>query len=94
MSFLGRLFKGSPPPPPPANTVVVSDSLADRLGADGADLELAVNEALRAYFKLLDEPKAELPGMPFWLQREAAGSEIEDELRDRVTQRRAVEEAG
>ena len=93
MSFLGRLFKGAPPPSPPANTVVISDALAVRLVQGGSDLELATNEALRSYFKLLDEPKVELAGMPFWLEREEASSEIEDELRDRVTQRRA-EEAG
>jgi hypothetical protein len=93
MSFLGRLFRGAPPPPaPPVNTVVISDDLATRLTQNGDELEAATNEAVRAYFKLLDEPKTDLSGMPFWLERERNPSEIEDELRDRVTQRRAVEE--
>jgi hypothetical protein len=93
MSFLGRLFRGAPPPPPPpANRVVISDDLAARLTQTGIDLEAATNEAVRAYFKVLDEPKTDLSGMPFWLEREKANSEMEDELRDRVTQRRAVAE--
>ena len=92
MSLFGRLFGGSTPTPPPPNTVVISDALADRLTKDGINLELAVNETLRAHFKILDEPKSELTGMPFWLRRDDANSEIEDELRDRVTQRRAGED--
>jgi len=72
--------------------VVISDDLATRLTQAGDDLEAAANEAVRAYFKVLDEPKTDLSGMPFWLEREGATSEMEDELRDRVTQRRAVAE--
>jgi hypothetical protein len=93
MSFLGRLFRGAPPPPPPPdNTVVISDDLAARLTQTGIDLETATNEAVRAYFKVLDEPKTDLSGLPFWLEREKATSEIEDALRDRVSQRRSVPE--
>ena len=58
-------------------------------------LEVAVDAALRAYLEA--QAKAAAAGeperVPFWLQRERGGeANIEDELRDRVIQRRAAED--
>jgi hypothetical protein len=94
MSFFGRLF-GAKPPPSPANSVVIAEDLATTLTADGATLEVAVNDSLRAYVEA--QAKAAAAGeperIPFWLRRETdQGGQLEDELRDRVIQRRAAED--
>jgi hypothetical protein len=93
MSFFGRLF-GAKPPPPPANSVVIAEDLVATLTTDGATLEVAVNDSLRAYIEA--QAKAAAAGeperIPFWLRRESESGQLEDELRDRVIQRRAAED--
>jgi hypothetical protein len=94
MSWLGRLF-GSKPPTAPLNSVVVAGDLVAPLTAAGADLSTAVNMALRAYLDAQAKALAagEPERIPFWLRRDAHHSgDLEDELRDRVIQRRAAEE--
>ena len=94
MSWLGRLF-GSKPPPAPLNSVVVASDLVQPLIAGGADLPTAVDAALRAYLDAQAKALAagEPERIPFWLRRDAIPSgDLEDELRDRVIQRRAAEE--
>jgi hypothetical protein len=94
MSFLGRLFGGKAPEPVP-NTVVIEADLAASLTAEGAPLDAAVDGALRAYLdaRAKAAQAADLEGIPFWLRRDAERSgELEDELRDRIIQRRATEE--
>ena len=97
MSLLGRLF-GSRPAPPPApavevaaapNTVVIPADLAERLTAGGAALGEAVEATLRTALANVERPGEALP---FWLVRDQQRSgEMEQELRDRVAQRRAGE---
>jgi hypothetical protein len=94
MSFFGRLF-GAKPPPAPANSVVIAEDLVATLTTDGATLEVAVNDSLRAFIEA--QAKAAAAGeperIPFWLRRESdQGGQLEDELRDRVIQRRAAED--
>ncbi len=96
MSWLSRIFGGAgalADPPLPRNAVVIPDDIAAALIAGFGDLGSAVETALRAH--LAAEAKlaaARGDGIPFWLQRDAAQvSDIEDELRDRVTQRRTGE---
>src|ERR1700680_586524 len=94
MSWLGRLF-GSKPPPAPTNSVVVASDLVPPLVASGADLTTAVDSALRAYLDAQAKALAagEPERIPFWLRRDAERpGDLEDELRDRVIQRRAAEE--
>ncbi|HEY6781981.1 MAG TPA: hypothetical protein VI296_01990 [Candidatus Dormibacteraeota bacterium] len=94
MSWLGRLF-GSKPPSAPPNSVVVAIDLVQPLLAGGADLPTAVDAALRAYLDARAKALAagEPERIPFWLRRDAIPSgDLEDELRDRVIQRRAAEE--
>jgi len=94
MSFLSRLFGGKAPEPVP-NSVVIDATLAASLTADGSALDLAVDGALRAYLDAQAKAAqaSDLEGMPFWLRRDAERTgEIEDELRDRIIQRRASEE--
>jgi hypothetical protein len=94
MSWLGRLF-GSKPPLAPANTVVIAGDLVTPLVATGADLSTAVDTALRAYLDAQAKALAagEPERIPFWLRRDAEHpGDLEDELRDRVIQRRAAEE--
>lgn len=94
MSWLGRLF-GSKPPATPVNSVTIAADLVPPLTATGTELPAAVDAALRAYLDA--QAKADAAGeperVPFWLRRdvERAG-DLEDELRDRVIQRRAAEE--
>jgi len=94
MSWLGRLF-GSKPPPAPSNSVVIAADLVPPLLDAGADLSTAVDLALRAYLDAQAKALAagEPERIPFWLRRDAERpSDLEDELRDRVIQRRAAEE--
>ena len=94
MSFLGRLFGGKAAEPP-ANSVLIDVDLAASLTADGVALDLAVDSALRAYLdaRMKAVQTADLEGIPFWLRRDSERSgELEDELRDRMIQRRAGEE--
>ena len=97
MSWLGRLFGSKPPPapPPPSNSVVIAGDLVAPLVAGGAELSVAVDSALRTF--LVAQAKALAAGeperIPFWLRRDAENpGDLEDELRDRVIQRRAAEE--
>jgi hypothetical protein len=94
MSWLGRLF-GAKPPSAPVNSVVVASDLVAPLTAAGADLSSAVDAALRTYLDAQAKALAagEPERIPFWLRRdvERAG-DLEDELRDRVIQRRAAED--
>jgi hypothetical protein len=94
MSWLGRLF-GSKPPAAPLNSVVVASDLVQPLTAGGADLSASVDVALRAFLDAQAKALAagEPERIPFWLRRDAIPSgDLEDELRDRVIQRRAAED--
>ena len=94
MSFWGRLFGARPTPPAPHN-VVIADDVAEPLTADGTALAVAVDSALRSYLDARAKAAAagEPERVPFWLRRESAGEgQLEDELRDRVIQRRAAED--
>ena len=92
MSWLGRLFT-STPPPPPANTVVIPDDIVVRLEGGEAPLQTTVEEALRSLLEIRRRAaEHEAEGLPFWLRREAGQKgEIDESLRDRVTQRHAAE---
>jgi hypothetical protein len=99
MSWLGRLLGSSPPPHP--NSVVVADDLVAVLTALGAPLGQAVDAALRSNLdaaKQAAEAQARGETIPFWLGRkedgpaEGGSAEMEDTLRDRISQRRASEE--
>jgi hypothetical protein len=96
MSWIGRLLGSTPPPPPPPNSVVIAEDLAETLTAGGAGLEDAVNSAIRAHLEAqrkAAEAQARGEKIPFWLRRdEESGEGMEDELRDRVIQRRASED--
>lgn len=91
MSWLGRLF-GSAPPPPAPNSVTIPEDIVGELGGD-LPLQVTVEEALRMLIEVRKRAaEHELEGVPFWLKREAGQSpEIDESLRDRVTQRRAAE---
>ena len=97
MSWVGRLFgsKPAPAPEPPANSVVINEELARSLTEGGVALDLAVDTALRAFLDA--QAKAALAGeperIPFWLRRdvEVTGG-IDDQLRDRINQRRSTED--
>ena len=91
MSWLGRLFS-SAPPPAPANAVVIPDDVASQLGGD-APLQEAVVDALRSYVEIRRRAaEHDAEGLPFWLRREAGQvGEIDESLRDRVSQRRQGE---
>jgi hypothetical protein len=94
ISGLGRLFWWQPSPAPP-NTVVIAGDLVSPLIEAGADLSTAVDTALRAYLDAQAKALAagEPERIPFWLRRDAERpGDLEDELRDRVIQRRAAEE--
>jgi hypothetical protein len=92
MSWLGRIFK-SAPPPPPANTVIIPDDIVGQLGGGEAPLQTTVEEALRSLLEIRRRAaEHDAEGLPFWLRREAGQKgEIDESLRDRVTQRRAAE---
>lgn len=94
MSWLGRLFGSQPPPP--AGTVVIADDLATTLTASGTPLAAAVDAALRLHLQAqAHAAEAEKRGerIPFWLRRDiGASAEMEDQLRDRIAQRRAGED--
>lgn len=93
MSFLGRIFGGSPQPAPTA--VVIDPDVAATLTADGTVLSSAVDAALRAYLdaQARAAEAATVERMPFWLQRDSdRNAELEDQLRDRVIQRRDAED--
>lgn len=92
MSWLGRLLK-SGPAPPPANTVVIADDIVGQLDGGDAPLEKTVDEALRSLLEIRRRAaEHDAEGLPFWLRREAGQKgEIDESLRDRVTQRRASE---
>jgi hypothetical protein len=97
MSWLGRLFGRAPAPPPVrAYTVVVPEDIAETLTADGTALDDAVIASLRDYFDLRERARRAAEAgerIPFWLQRETGQvGGIEDELLDRMAQRRAGEE--
>jgi hypothetical protein len=76
--------------------VVIADDLVQVLTASGALLAVAVDSALRSHLEAARhaaEAQARGEKMPFWLRRDIGGSvEIEDLLRDRISQRRASEE--
>lgn len=76
--------------------MVIADDLAESLTAGGAALPEAVDSALRAHLEAQRRAaEAEKRGerIPFWLRRDDESSqEMEDELRDRVIQRRAAED--
>ena len=97
MSWLARVFGRAPAasPEPAANTVVVAADVAERLTAGGAALSGAVDAALREY--LAAQERAEAQGAAsgekfFWLTRdEERSGDLEEQLRDRIAQRRAGE---
>jgi hypothetical protein len=92
MSWLGRLFKPASPPPP-ANTVVIPDDIVAQLKGGDEPLQTTVDEALRSLIEIRRRAaEHDAEGLPFWLRREAGQKgEIDESLRDRVTQRRAAE---
>jgi hypothetical protein len=92
MSWLGRIFKSAPPPPPP-NAVIIPDDIVEQLGGGEAPLQTTVEEALRSLLEIRRRAaEHDAEGLPFWLRREAGQKgEIDESLRDRVTQRRASE---
>lgn len=95
MSWLGRLFSSTPPPPPP-NAVTIPADIVAQLGGGDAPLQATVEEALRSYLEIRRRAaEHDAEGLPFWLRREAGEKgEIDQSLRDRVTQRRAAETEG
>jgi hypothetical protein len=92
MSWLGRLFSSAPPAPPP-NTVVIPEDLVTQLEGGDAPLQATVEEALRDLVEIRRRAaEHDAEGLPFWLRRESGQKgEIDESLRDRVTQRRAAE---
>jgi hypothetical protein len=94
MSWRGRLFGSSPPLHP--NSVVIADDVVAALTASGVPLGEAVDATLRSHLEAArraGEAQARGEKIPFWLGREeGASGEIEDTLRDRISQRRASEE--
>ena len=92
MSWLGRLFASAPPPPPP-NTVTIPDDIVGQLDGGDAPLQATVEDALRSLLEIRRRAaEHDAEGLPFWLRREAGQKgEIDESLRDRVTQRRAAE---
>ena len=75
--------------------MVVATDLVQPLTAGGADLVVAVDAALRAFLDAQAKALAagEPERIPFWLRRDVEHpGDLEDELRDRVIQRRAAEE--
>ena len=96
MSWLARLLGRSQPPAalePPATSVVVPQDIADRLGASGLPLGEAVEAALREHLTMLEQAHSRgEAAKPFWLQREDEGGvDVEEQLRDRIAQRRSGE---
>jgi hypothetical protein len=93
MSWLGRLFKSAPPPP---NAVVIPDDIVGQLEGGDAPLQSTVEDALRSLIEIRRRAaEHDAEGLPFWLRREAGQKgEIDESLRDRVTQRRAAEHEG
>ncbi len=92
MSWLGRLFNSTPPPPPP-HTVVIPDDIVGQLVGGDEPLQASVEEALRSFIEIRRRTaEHDAEGLPFWLRREAGQKgEIDESLRDRVTQRHAAE---
>lgn len=92
MSWLGRLFAPAPPPPPP-NSVVIADDIVSQLDAGDVPLQAAVDDALRSLFEIRRRAaEHDAEGLPFWLRRESGQKgEIDESLRDRVSQRRAAD---
>ncbi|HEY8675671.1 MAG TPA: hypothetical protein VIO13_06850 [Candidatus Dormibacteraeota bacterium] len=95
MSWLGRLFNPAPPPPPP-NTVVIAEDIVGQLDGGDVALQTTVEEALRSLIEIRRRAaEHDAEGLPFWLRREAGQKgEIDESLRNRVTQRRATENEG
>jgi len=95
MSWLGRLFNSAPPPPAP-NTVVIPEDIVGKLEGGDAPLQTTVEEALRSLIEIRRRAaEHDAEGLPFWLRREAGQKgEIDESLRNRVTQRRATENEG
>ena len=93
MSWLGRLLGRSGASPV---AVVIPDDLAAELTAQGAPLHDAVVDALRDQLAARRREAGrtgEDGRVPFWLTRDGERDDIESELRDRIAQRRAEEEA-
>jgi hypothetical protein len=92
MSWLGRLFNSAPPPPAP-NTVVIPEDIVAKLEGGDAPLQTTVEDALRSLLEIRRRAaEHDAEGLPFWLRREAGQKgEIDESLRDRVTQRHAAD---
>ncbi|HWF56830.1 MAG TPA: ABC transporter permease [Candidatus Dormibacteraeota bacterium] len=92
MSWLGRLFTSAPPPPAP-NTVVIPEDVVAKLGGGDAPLQTTIEEALHSLIEIRRRAaEHDAEGLPFWLRREAGQKgEIDESLRDRVTQRHATD---
>ena len=95
MSWLGRVFGRREAPASASTVVVIPDELAAELTTGGLGLGEAVLAALRDHLEA-QRRVSERSGdgrVPFWLARDGVRDDIESELRDRIAQRRAEEEA-
>ncbi len=95
MSWLGRLLNPVPAPQPRA--VVIPDDIVAELEAGDDSLQATVEAALRSHLDARRRPAGEedTARLPFWLRRGTGEKgDIDQSLRDRVTQRRAVEGRG
>lgn len=95
MSWLGRVFGRREAPASASTVVVIPDELAAELTASGLGLGDAVLAALRDHLEAQRRvrERSEDGRVPFWLARDGKRDDIESELRDRIAQRRAEEEA-
>ena len=91
MSWLGRLFNPAPLPPP-RNTVVIPDDIVAQLEGADEPLQATVEASLRSLIDIRRRAaEHDAARLPFWLRREAGQrGEIDESLRDRVSQRRAA----
>ena len=72
---------------------MVPDDIVAQLDPGDATVQDTVVGALRSYLEIRRRAaEHDAEGLPFWLRREAGQQgEIDESLRDRVTQRRASE---
>lgn len=73
--------------------MVIPDDIVAALDIGETPLQTGVDDALRSLIEIRRRAaEHDAEGLPFWLRREAGNrSEIDESLRDRVSQRRAAE---